>query len=302
MKRRHFLKHLGLAASLPWLARGALAASDAPQKPTAAAHKILSCNIRVDLPEDGKAGNGWADRKALCAEVMRAQKADLICLQECQDVHLQDLKRRLPEFDSFALANPEAVFHPANAILFSRARYELISAGGFWLSEAPHVAGSKSWDSGRSRFANWVHLNERNSGKQFRVWNTHLDHIGHEAREKGASLIVQACAAFPKDFAQLLTGDMNAGVTHPAIKNFKAGGWLDTYTAVNGPEDPGFTFHGFKGAQSAGKTTTGEVRTKIDWVFCRGAVKPLAAAIVRDGRNDRYPSDHYFVSAEVKLL
>jgi len=301
MKRRTFIKNLGLAASLPWLGRTALAAPGAASQANPASHKILSCNIRVDLPEDAATGNGWVHRRELCVDVMRAQKANLIGLQEAQEIHLKDLKSRMPEFDSFAMANPDTVFHPSNAILFLRARYELISAGGFWLSETPHVAGSKSWDSGRSRFANWVHLKERSSGKELRFWNTHLDHISHEARTKGAALIVQACEAFPKEFPQLLSGDMNAGVAHPAIKNFKAGGWLDTYTAVNGPDDPGFTFHGFKGPKSAGKRADGEIRTKIDWIFCRGAVKPLAAAIIRDERNDRYPSDHYFVWAVMEL-
>ncbi len=113
----------------------ALAATNATQKADPSSHKVLSCNVRVDVPADGKAGNGWADRKDLCAEVMRAQQADLICLQECQHVHLKHLKTRLPEFDSFALSNPDGAAHPLNAILYSRGRYALVSTGGFWLSE-----------------------------------------------------------------------------------------------------------------------------------------------------------------------
>ena len=301
MKRRHFIQRLGLAASLPWLGRVALAAADAPQKTNAGSHKILTCNIRVDLPADGQAGNGWADRQELCAKVMRGQRADLICLQECQAVHLKHLKSRLPQFDSFALANPGAVFHPSNAILFSRARYEMISAGGFWLSEKPHVAGSKSWDSAHSRFVNWVHLKERHSGKEFRAWNTHLDNISQAAREKKAELIVQASAALPKAFPQLLTGDFNANADSPAVKLVTAGGWTDTYTAVHGPEEPGFTYHGFLGPRYAENNPKGKPKDKIDWVWYRGEVKALAAEVIRDGRNGRYPSDHYFVSAVVAL-
>lgn len=301
MKRRNFLKQLSLAASLPWLGRTALAAADSTPKINSTSHRILSCNVRVDLVDDGREGNGWADRKELCAEVIKAQKADLIGLQEAQDIHLSHLKGRMPEYDSFALSNTATRFHPANAILFLRSRYELISAGGFWLSEAPHVAGSKSWDSANPRFANWVHLKERSSGKEFRYWNTHLDHRGHEARAKGATMIVEASEPLSKNFPQLLTGDMNAGLKHPAIQNFKAGGWVDTYAAVNGPSDPGFTFHGFKGPNASPTNAAGEARAKIDWVFGRGTVKPLAAEIIRDGKNDRYPSDHYFVSAVVEL-
>lgn len=302
MQRRHFLKHLGLAASLPWLGPAAWAAADPSWKPNAATHKILTCNVRVDAPADGRVGNGWADRKDLCADVIRAQQPDLIGLQECQHVHFQQLKARLPEFDTFALSKPDAQAYPLNAIFFSRARYELVSAGGFWLSEQPHVAGSKSWDSAESRFVNWVHVRERTSGKDFRFWNTHLDHIGQVAREKAAELIVQAAAAFPADFPQLLSGDLNAAATNPAIKRLAAGGWTDTYAAVRGPEDPGFTGHAFLGAQFAEQKLKGKPGARIDWIWCRGAFKPLAAEVIRDSRNGRYPSDHYFVSAEVNLL
>ncbi len=301
MKRRSFLKQLGLAASAAWFGRSALAASDEPRTASSTTHKILTCNVRVDLAEDRAAGDGWADRKELCADVIHAQKADLIGLQEAQAMHLAHLKTRMPEYDSFALSYPTARFHPANAILYLRSRYELISAGGFWLSESPHVAGSKSWDSAKERFVNWVHLKERSSGKELRYWNTHLDHRGHEARAKGAALIVEASAPFAEDFPQFLTGDMNAGLKHPAIKNFKAGGWVDTYAALHGPEDPGFTFHGFKGPKAAPTNDAGEIRSKIDWVFSRGVVKPVSAEIIRDGRNGRYPSDHYFVSAVVEF-
>jgi len=258
--------------------------------------KILCCNIRVDVREDGEAGNGWDDRKGFCLEFIRAQSADLICFQECREAHYQYLKGGLPEFDSFGLANPDAVFNPGNAIFFSRARFQMVSAGGFWLSETPHIAGSQSWDSARPRFVNYVHLRERDSGREFRVWNGHLDHIGQVAREKQAQCIVEAAEALPEDFPQLFTADCNAEASNPAIDNLKAGGWIDTYTAVHGPDDPGFTYHRFMGPAYDGKTTG-----KIDFIFCRGPVKTHAAEIIRDSRDGRYPSDHYFISAEVTL-
>jgi len=300
MKRRDFLKQLGVVASLPWFGRAALAAPAGAAPSTSETLKVLTCNIRVDVPADTKAGNGWAARKDLCVEVMRAQHADLIGLQECQDAHLKYLKSSFPEFDSFALPAPDRHTNPLNAILFSRARFELQSGGGFWLSETPQVAGSKSWDSARSRFVNWVQLRERKSGKEFRHWNTHLDHIGQVAREKGAELIVRASATLPRTLPQLLTGDLNAQATNPAIKRVAGAGWTDTYSAIHGPADPGFTAHGFDGPAHA-KKLNGKHGGRIDWIWCRGPVKPLAAKIIRDGRNGRYPSDHYFLSATVAL-
>jgi len=262
--------------------------------------KILSSNIRRNMPEDEASGNGWDARKDLCAEVIGAQRADVICFQECVNAQFMDLRSRLPEFDSFGLANPGEVYNPANAILFARTRFEMVSAGGFWLSETPHVAGSKSWDSAGARFVNWAHLKDRDSGREFRVWNGHLDHISQVAREKQAALIVEAGGVFPEDFPQLLTGDFNADATNPAIEVVKAGGWLDTY-AVNGPDDPGFTFHAFFGPRFLAEKPNARIKGKMDFIFARGPIKPLAAEIIRDSRDGRYPSDHYFVSAEVTL-
>jgi endonuclease/exonuclease/phosphatase family metal-dependent hydrolase len=152
-----------------------------------------------------------------------------------------------------------------------------------------------------TRLVNWVHLKDRSSGREFRYWNTHLDHRGQKAREHGAAMIVQASAVLPENFPQLLTGDMNSHAANPAIKHFKSAGWVDTYAAVNGPKDPGFTAHGFKGMKLAPENPDGTPKTRIDWIFCRGPVKPLAAAVIRDSRNGHYPSDHFFISAEVEL-
>ena len=257
--------------------------------------KILCCNIRVDVPVDAESGNGWDDRKGLFLEVIRAQNADVICLQECRQAHYQYLKRGLPEYESFGLANPDTAFNPTNAIFFARARFEMISAGGFWLSETPHIPGSKSWDSARPRFVNYVDLRD-DSGKEFRVWNGHLDHIGQVARENQARLITEASDALPENLSQLFTADLNAEASNPAVQNLLAGGWTDTYTAIHGPDDPGFTYHRFIGPAYDGKT-----RGKIDFILCRGPVEVTAADIIRDCRDDHYPSDHYFISAEVKI-
>lgn len=297
MNRRAFLKHAGLAASLPCLGRIACAApATSPQPGT---HKILSANVRVDVPADSETGDGWAHRRELCATVIKSQKADLIGLQEAQTAHVSYLKSQLPEYDSFALTDAGKRVHPNNTILFLRARYELISRGGFWLSETPQVPGSKSWDSANPRLVNWVQLKDRASGREFRFWNTHLDHKGSEARTKGAAMIVKAAAELPKNFPQLLSGDMNCHAGSAPIRSYEADGWADTYAAVNGPADPGFTAHAFKGANFPPNGPDGKPKRRIDWIFVRGPVKTKHAAIMRDGRDGHYPSDHYFVSATV---
>ncbi len=261
--------------------------------------KILCCNIRCNAQGDIDEGNGWEARRGLCMDVMRAQSTDLICVQECWGLHYNDLLRGLPEFGGFGLSNPAPNHNPYNAIFYRRDRFEVISSGGFWLSETPHVAGSRSWDSECLRFANWMDLKGRGSGVKFRMWNTHYDHIGQIAREKQAQCIVEACQALPDDYPQLFAADCNADASNPAIDVMEAGGWVDTYTEMQGADDPGFTYHGFIGPKyvEVRKDTTG----KIDFIFRRGPVETLSADIICDSRDGRYPSDHYFLSAEVEI-
>ncbi len=300
LTRRFFIKGLGAIAAIPALERSARA-EKAPAK--AGSIKVLSCNIRSSaVATDKNTGDGWDMRKAMCVDIIQGQRADLVCLQECLGDQFDYLKGRMLEFESFGLSAPGEIFHPQNAILFSRSRFEMISAGGFWLSKSPHIAGTKSWDSAHSRFANWVDLKDRKHGKKFRLWNTHWDNKGQVARVEQCRVLCEGVeAAHSKNFPQLLAGDMNADVTNAAIANLKDRGWVDTYASVHGPADPGFTAHRFLGPKFPEQMNEAPIKGKIDWIFCRGAVRTLAAEVIRDGRNGRFPSDHYFISAEVML-
>ncbi len=308
MKRRTFIRTLGLGASLPWLGRIALAAPDAPANAKAAPHTILTCNIRVALPEDEAAGNGWKARRELCLEVIRAQKPDIVCLQEVLREQMEDLERGLSEFASFGFEGPEMDGGKAgyqgiakNPIFYSRARYDFVSAGGFWLSETPHLPGSLSWESARARHVNWVRLRDRSSGRQFRVLSTHLDHQSQHAREEQIKLILAEAALYGPEFPQVLAGDFNASATNTVLKLALDAGWTDSHTAAPGPRDDGNTTHGFLGPKYTPKTEAGRKRGPIDFILTRGPVSTLAWRIIRDGRDGRYPSDHYFVSAVVAI-
>lgn len=302
--RRAFMKGVGVVAATAWLPREIYAANIDNISRESASHKILTCNIRVALPEDEQAGFGWKSRKEICIEVMRSEKPDIICMQEVLEVQNEDLKKAFPNFFSYGFEGPEMDafkegYHgiAKNPIFFSKIRYELISAGNYWLSETPLVAGSKSWDTARARNTSWVRLKDKKSGKQFRVVNTHLDHKSQPAREMQVKMIVDEAAQYQPEFHQILTGDFNAGSANKVYEIVKTGGWNDTYTSVHGNAEPGFTGHGFKG-ENYPKKDTGR---KIDFIFSLGNVKAVSSAILKGNKNGRYPSDHYFVSAEVNF-
>lgn len=257
--------------------------------------KVMTCNIRCYGGDDGD--DHWSHRKDFCAGVIQSRQPDLICFQEMWGEQFADLKPLFPEYDSYGMIDEPHTFFPMNTIFYRRNAFQLLSAGGYWLSETPHITGSKSWDSACVRLANWLRLVETASGKEFRVVNTHLDHRGQVARENQARIICEDAEAYPEDYPQILTGDLNCDKDNAAIQLLKKRGWVDTYGSVHGTEAPGFTFHAFKGPAFAEQSRV----DKMDWVFMRGAVKTQAAEVVDDERNGHFPSDHYFVLADVVI-
>ena len=255
--------------------------------------RILTCNVRCVAPRDGE--DNWPHRKALCIDIVRSQNADVLCFQELTQPQDDDVTEGLSGYGSYGLPDEPLGDNCSNRIFYRKDRLIPIASGGYWLSETPHVAGSRSWDSAYIRLANWIRLQDTASGREFRVINTHLDCDSQAAREAQAQCIVQETQAYPNEYPQILTGDMNCDTANAAIDVFKTGGWYDTYGSVHGTEDPGHTYHAFRGP--AFKARIG----KMDWIFVRGNVKPLHADIITDSLKGRFPSDHYFVSAELSI-
>jgi endonuclease/exonuclease/phosphatase family metal-dependent hydrolase len=256
----------------------------------------MSCNIRCQWAKDADGPDRWEFRRDFCAEVIRSRRPDVVCLQEAWREQLDDLLERLPGFEWFGLAEGPENRHPLNAILFRREGFRVLSSGGCWLSETPHVPASKSWDSACIRMANWMRLEETASGGEVRIINTHLDHISQLARENQARLIAENAAAFPETYPQILTGDLNSNPDNPVITSLTQAGWKDTWRAVHPGVPPGRTYHEFVGEACASEYT------KIDWILTRGPIRVKDVEILRDCTPEgRFASDHYFLLVEVVL-
>ncbi len=301
--RRGFVKGLGAVALAPFLPAAGIAA-DAFTKESDN-HKVLTCNIRVALPEDDAKGLGWNTRRATCVQVIKKQRADIIGLQEVLKEQAAYLQQQMHEYSLFGFDGPEMDANPEgyhgiakNPIMFLKRRYELLAGGTYWLSETPLVAGSLSWNTARARHVNWVRLREIKTGKEFRVVNLHLDHKSPEAKVQQAKLMAIESSQYQPAFPQILTGDFNSTAASNVFDSVKAAGFADSYATLHGDTDPGVTAHGFEPVDSAAQAGKG----KIDFIFCKGACKPLEAAIIKDKPNNIFPSDHFFVSARIALV
>ncbi len=258
---------------------------------------VLSCNV----------AGGLKDRWSASLDVLQKSGADLIGLQELNPPQKTFYLAGMPDYDAFGTLDRPDIKRgiPTDGILYRRDKFEVLSSGAHWLSETPHICGSRSWGSNCIRLLNWMVLEERSSGLPFLFYNTHLDHYSQLAREQQARMINESAQAYPADLPQILTGDMNAGITNAAINVFISGGWRDTYQEAHGKAYEGISWHGLEGdvcqrAQDVPGNEKGAGR--IDWIFIRGSAIAQNAYIIKDrDAKGNLPSDHYFFAAEIEL-
>lgn len=251
----------------------------------------MSCNIRTSRANDGD--NNWEHRQDVALKVLQAQDPDVVCFQEMTDRQYYTLGAALSGFSSVRATDEPVGGDPVNTIFLRSSLFRTVSVGSYWLSKTPHIPGSKSWRSACVRMVTWVRLRDVANGGEYRIVNTHFDHVSQKARVNQARIIVQDCRAYPDAYPQLLTGDLNCNYRNRAISLLRAGGFRDTYERVHGTFDPGPTYHGFRGPEFDSRDG------KIDWILFKGKLSVADAQVVMDNVGGRYPSDHYFITADV---
>lgn len=289
ISRREWLKAVAFAAAIPFLpATTYAAAEELTDEPDSSRHRILTCNILLDLPEQHGTPQDWAlYRRAACMHVIQSRKPDIICLQEVGRTQNDDLIQAFPNFTAFGYPDPYVDRNPKrfqsikNVILYSRERYEQLGAGIYWLSETPLIAGSRLRGTKLPRHVTWLRLRERSTGRDFRVLNTHFA-LEQPVRVEEAKMISAEAAQYAPEFPQMLAGDLNSLSTSEEHLVLTDGCWQDSYEAIHGLQPPA-------------------APRKIDFIMMRGNIKPVAAEIIRDTFNGYAPSDHYFVSADLEL-
>lgn len=265
-------------------------------------HRVMTCNIRVTgLEADaGKPGRPWEERKEVCRTVIAKQRPDIICMQEVVYESYAYMKAELKNYYAYGFSGPEMDpykegyhFISKNVIFFKKSRYELVSSGNYWFSETPLKAGSLSWGSKRARHCNWVRLLDKKTGEEFRVLNIHLDHYSEEARLSQAKLLIEEAGQYNEDFPQIICGDFNSEIGSPAVDAVHQAGWKDAYQWLGLPERA--SYHAFKGEEYKKKK-------RIDFIFLKGKAKPVFCRMIDENINGIFPSDHYFIMADINIL
>ena len=268
----------------------AIAQAPAPQPAQAAPLTVMSFNIRYGTANDGE--NHWLKRREQLFALLRDQQADVIGLQEALHGQIEEILEAVPGYAYVGVGRSDGrQAGEYAAILYRTARLQARRSDTFWFSDTPAVVKSTSWGNQIERISTWAYFEDR-EGPAFYVFNVHLDHLSQPSRERSAALLLARIGALDPKAPVVVTGDFNAGENNPAARAMLAV-FRDSFRIRHPDDSEAGTFNGFKPGQTGGD--------KIDFVFVEPGTEVLDAAIVRTSRDGRYPSDHFPVTARIRL-
>lgn len=254
------------------------------QRPVAL--RTLTFNIRNVNKSDGP--NNWELRFQKVGAFLKKSKADIIGLQEVKQLQLEDLANILSDYDAVGVARDDGKQKGEyNPIFFNKNRFNLLRCGTFWLSDTP-LEPSLGWDAACRRIATWAILQDKETMKSVLALNTHLDHVGHEARINGTTLIKERIGRMVNDLPVIITGDFNVDETDPVYAKTLTGIFpvRDVWKEAPSKKGPEYTFQGF------GRVKPEDAK-KIDFIFVSAQFKVKSATIVDSALgNGFYLSDH----------
>ena len=211
----------------------------------------------------------WSQRLDPVASTLVYHQPSFISLQEVWYHQIIDILGKFSEMpsgfgDDGGIAKWDFVgvsatdggkFGSFSPILYDTARYQLKMASNFWLSETP-LFPSIGWDAQFPRACvvaqfSPVEMPDFN----FTILNTHLDHVGEEARVNSVSLILEQMEQISGPV--FLMGDFNAGPGDAAYQAI-----VDSERFVDAAEAAAVSVGNFESKSSSKKKTKTKKKTK----------------------------------------
>lgn len=257
--------------------------------------RVMSFNIRYGTAPDAE--NRWLLRRDLLVRTIRAYDPDVLGLQEVIQTQFMELHAAFDDYDLVAVGRDDGNRGGEMVpIAWRKSRLRLVETGHFWLSPTRHTP-SHGWDAALPRVVTFVRLELLHPPRrQFVVVNTHFDHRGRQARLESARMLREFVETIG-DQPVILMGDFNCGPQDEPYALLTApdapAPLLDAWTACNKLEEYTGTYHAFRGRRDG---------RRIDWILFSPHFAALDAAIDTTSDAGRYPSDHFPVTAELRLV
>jgi len=268
--------------------------------------RLATFNVRIWIDQPP---NDLPSRIPRIAEVIVSNRFDVVGLEEnCG--HDKWLKPHLPGFASVSAGRDAKGEGEGMALLWLTNRFDLVSHDVIWLSETPHVKGSKSWNTACPRIALTGRFRDRANGRRFTYIVTHLDHVSSEARVRQMAMVMDLAKTAMKSGASVfVAGDMNDTERPKAVnakevaeragpKGLMGDAIAYAKTVMADSLDVSKTPH-----TGPNETFTGYKRPycRIDYIFVSPDIDVLTHATIDVKPNGQYASDHYPVAVDVRF-
>lgn len=250
--------------------------------------KVMSYNIRLGSGEDGT--NSWRFRAPLTIEMIEDQAPDIFGVQEALDYQVEFIEEFTKDYDCVGVGREDGKKEGEHmAIFWNKKTMKILKWGTFWLSETPEKP-SMGWDAACYRTATWALMKDKKTGKKFYFVNTHLDHVGKEARANGLALIVDRIAEInPDGLPMVLLGDFNVKPNDPCLAGLDAR--MKSARKIAAKTDSHHTYNGW------GKATKDSV---IDYIYISGfSACPEYQTVTKKYSGRTFVSDHYPITARL---
>lgn len=249
--------------------------------------KVMSYNIRQGSVNDGT--NSWMYRCPATIEMLEDQKPDIMGLQEALRDQVMFIEEFTKDYDYVGVGREDGKKKGEHmAIFWNKKTVKLLKWGTFWLSETPEKP-SMGWDAACYRTATWALMKDKRTGKKFYFVNTHLDHVGVEARKNGLKLIVDRIGQInPEGYPMILTGDFNMKPTAPELKELDS--IMKSTRKVASKTDSHNTYNEW------GKAKKDMI---IDYIYISDFTCLEYSTITKKYAEKTYISDHYPISARL---
>ncbi len=252
---------------------------------------LISYNIRYDNKWDVE--NNWSLRKNRICQLLNDYNPSIFGIQEGLLNQVGFIDSVLIKYDYVGVGRDDGKMKGEFcAIYFDTTRYKIHNNSTFWLSETPDIV-SVGWDAALERICTYGLFEDKNSGDEFWVFNTHFDHLGVIARKKSSSLILKKIKEInTQSLPVILMGDFNSIPDSEPIKILKNDLIDALQISLDNLKGPQGTFNDFNEKLP--------IDNRIDYIFTKN-VKVLSYRHIDDRlNNNRHISDHLPVMIEMR--
>lgn len=257
---------------------------------------VMTFNIRFGTANDGI--NHWDNRRELVVDTIAKHAPDILGLQEALDFQVNYIAKEIPAYDVYYVCRDDGGKKGEScAIFYRKNRFKLTDSGTFWFSDTPSKP-STHWGNDHLRICTWVRFVDKKCVNGFYVYNLHLDHVSQNSREKSTGLLAKKISQRKFNDPYIVMGDFNMSLGNPGMKYLLKVDIDTPYPTLisawhsKHPQLYTRTGHGFKGITEG---------SAIDHILVEEKTLIIDANIDQRSVDGKYPSDHYPVTARLKL-